>query len=307
MVREWIESKSKYSVQVVSNPEFLKEGTAIDDFLRPDRVVIGTDKKEVFEKMAELYAPFVRQGNPILHMDVVSAELTKYACNAFLAARISFMNELSRLCESVGGDIEAIRKGMATDQRIGKHFLYAGLGYGGSCFPKDVRALADSAKKRGLSLEIVEATDRANRVQAEYFFGKISNHFRGELQGKKIGILGLAFKPNTDDMREAPAVSLIGSLLREGAQVTAYDPVAMEEAKKILKDRIGYSKNAYDVAMGADTVVLCTEWNEFRQLDWTRLKQAMKTPIFFDGRNQHDPKKMKELGLSYHSIGRPAH
>lgn len=304
VVKEWIESKSKHSVEVVSNPEFLKEGSAIDDFLRPDRVVIGTDKIEAFEKMAELYAPFVRQGNPILHMDVVSAEMTKYACNAFLAARISFMNELARLCESVGGDIESIRRGMATDQRIGKHFLYAGLGYGGSCFPKDVRALADSAKKRGLTLEIVEATDRANQEQARFFFKKISKFFNQDLKGKKIGVLGLAFKPNTDDMREAPALALIESLLNAGAQVTAFDPVSMNEAKKSLGDRIAYGKNAYDVSAGVDAVALCTEWNEFRQLDWPRFKQAMKAPVFFDGRNQYDPLKMKSQGFQYFAIGR---
>jgi UDPglucose 6-dehydrogenase len=311
IVAEWIRSETEKPFEVVSNPEFLKEGSAVDDFLRPDRVVIGTESEVAFRKMADLYAPFVRQGNPIIHMDTVSAEITKYACNAFLATRISFMNELSRLCEKVGGDVEEVRKGMASDVRIGKHFLYAGLGYGGSCFPKDVKALISTGERFDTELEIVRAVDSANIKQRSHFIDAITRRFGGELRGKTFAIWGIAFKPNTDDLREAPSLDIIRALLSSGAKVRAFDPVAMENAKVLLgedatinKDGLHFASSAYDAIDGADALVLATEWNEFRHPDWKRVRLGMQRSVIFDGRNVYDPAKIVEMGFEYVAVGR---
>jgi len=305
LVQEWITNQTKHPVDVVSNPEFLKEGTAIEDFLKPDRVVIGAKSQTAFDKMAKLYAPFVRQGNPILFMDPISAEMTKYACNAFLATRISFMNELSQLCEKVGGDIELVRKGMVTDPRIGKHFLYPGVGYGGSCFPKDVQALVSKSKEKGVELRIVTAAENANASQKKHLFNKIVDHFKTkDLSQCTFAIWGLAFKPNTDDIREAPALVLIDALLKAGAKVKAFDPVAIENTKKVFEEKVVFTKNAYEAVKDADALVLVTEWNEFRQADLQKVKASMKTANLFDGRNIFDPQSVKELGFTYYGIGR---
>lgn len=305
VVGEWIAKETSAAVEVVSNPEFLKEGSAVDDFLKPDRVVIGTERDDVFAKMSELYAPFVRQGNPILQMDTVSAEITKYACNAFLATRISFMNELARLCELTGGDIEEVRKGMSTDLRIGKHFLYAGIGYGGSCFPKDVKALISTGKRYSTELGIVAAVDAANTKQKLHLVEAIKRHFGADLKGKTFGFWGLAFKPNTDDLRESPAIEMIRAILAMGGAVKGFDPIAMDAARTQYSDlSITYAKTAYEAADGADALVLATEWNEFRNPDWTRIKLSMKKPVLFDGRNIFDPKKMIASGFTYFGIGR---
>jgi UDPglucose 6-dehydrogenase len=305
VVAQWMRPLTSHPFDVASNPEFLKEGTAVEDFLKPDRVVIGTNKTEVYERMADLYAPFVRQGNPILHMDPLSAEITKYACNSFLATRISFMNELSRLCEKVGGDIEEVRRGMTTDVRIGKHFLYPGVGYGGSCFPKDIQALMATGARNGIELGVVAATEAANQRQKKHLVTRARAHFGGKLAGLKFALWGLAFKPNTDDMREAPSLSIIEELLSEGARVSAFDPVATESARKILGDRIEYKSLAYDALQGADALMIVTEWNEFRHPDFERIKKQMKSPaVVFDGRNLYQPKQMRELGFRYYGIGR---
>ncbi len=308
VVAEWISKETTAPFEVVSNPEFLKEGSAVDDFLKPDRVVIGTERDDVFAKMSELYAPFVRQGNPILKMDTVSAEITKYACNAFLATRISFMNELSRLCELAGGDIEEVRKGMSTDIRIGKHFLYAGIGYGGSCFPKDVKALVSTGKRYSTELGIVAAADSANQKQKLHLVEAMRRHFGGSIQGKTFGFWGLAFKPNTDDLRESPAIEMIRAILSDGGNVRAFDPIAMDAARAQLTDlpanRLFYTKTVYEAADGVDALVLATEWNEFRNPDWARIKLGMKKPVIFDGRNIFDPKKMIASGFTYFGVGR---
>lgn len=313
VVAQWMKPLAQVDFDVVSNPEFLKEGSAIDDFLKPDRVVIGTDKEPVFKKMAELYAPFVRQGNPIIWMDAVSAELTKYACNSFLATRISFMNELSRLCDSVGGDIEKVRKGMATDQRIGKHFLYAGVGYGGSCFPKDIQALAATARKKNVPLSIVEATESANERQKSVLVDKIVQFFGsdGAVSGKTFAVWGLAFKPNTDDMREAPALVVINELTKRGAKIRAFDPVALTTARKAMEeempralDQVQLCATAMEAVQGADALLLVTEWNEFRHVDFDAVKQRLKSPVLFDGRNLYEPEAVKRQGFRYFGIGR---
>jgi UDPglucose 6-dehydrogenase len=307
VVADWISSETKEPFEVVSNPEFLKEGSAVTDFLKPDRVVIGTESAEAFERMRELYAPFCRQGNPIVRMDTVSAEITKYACNAFLATRISFMNELSRLCELAGGDIEAVRTGMAGDVRIGKHFLYAGLGYGGSCFPKDVKALVSTGKRYKTELSVVAAVDEANRKQREHLIAGLKRYFRNELAGKCVAIWGLAFKPNTDDLREAPALDFIRALVASGAKVAAFDPIAMPGTKELFaaeKIDVRYAKSAYDAVDGADALVLATEWNEFRHPDWMRVRLGMRKPVIFDGRNIFDPEKLIAEGFEYYGVGR---
>jgi UDPglucose 6-dehydrogenase len=306
-VAEWIKPHAKHQFEVVSNPEFLKEGTAIDDFLKPDRVVIGTDREEAFQKMAYLYSPFVRQGNPVIWMDPISAELTKYACNSFLATRISFMNELAVLCDKVGGDVEKVRKGMTTDVRIGKHFLYAGVGYGGSCFPKDVQAIMSTAKKQNVEMGIVTAAEEANARQKRYMTAKVKAHLGTNLKGKTFGVWGLAFKPNTDDMREAPAVTIIEELLECGASIRVFDPVATENARKMLGDKVTYCNAAYDAIEGADALLLVTEWNEFRHPDFQKIKAMMKFPIVFDGRNIYDPKEMHDQGFMYFGVGRGSH
>lgn len=304
VVGEWMAPHTKYPFDVCSNPEFLKEGSALEDFLRPDRVVIGTEKEEVYKTMAELYSPFVRQGNPIIWMDPVSAELTKYACNSFLATRISFMNELSLLCEKVGGDIEKVRKGMTTDVRIGKHFLYAGVGYGGSCFPKDVQALMSTAKKNGMTMEIVTAAENANARQKNHLVTRVKKHFGNDLSGKTFAVWGLAFKPNTDDMREAPAITIIEGLTQAGAKVRAFDPVATDNAREYLGSKATFCSNAFEAAEGSDALLVVTEWNEFRHPDFAQIKNALKQPIIFDGRNIYSPEQLRKLGFTYFGIGR---
>ena len=302
-VRRRMEAKTKLEFDVVSNPEFLKEGAAIDDFLKPNRVVIGTSDARVALIMKELYDPFVRTGNPILVMDNASAELTKYAANSLLATRISFMNELANLADRVGADINEVRKGMGTDERIGHAFLFPGCGYGGSCFPKDVDALVYTARDHGFELDILQATNRVNRRQKEVLFDKLQRRF-GDLKGKTIAVWGLAFKPRTDDMREAPSLTLIEALLAAGATVHAYDPVARETAHAELGDRIRYARKDYDALEGADALVICTEWNEFRRPDWDRMKALMKQHLIFDGRNIYDPARVEEIGFEYFGIGR---
>ncbi len=304
VVAEWISAQTKHYCDVISNPEFLKEGSAVEDFLKPDRVIIGTNKKEIFEKMVELYAPFVRQGNPILWMDPISAEITKYACNSFLATRISFMNELALLCEKMGGDIDEIRRGMSTDIRIGRHFLYAGIGYGGSCFPKDIQAMMSTARKNGIPLEIVAATEAVNARQKKYLLKHIKNHFNARLEGKTFAIWGLAFKPNTDDMRDAPAIVIINELLEAKAKVKAFDPVAIENTRRILGDKISYCTSNYEATEGADALIIATEWNEFKHPDFNRIKTTLKTPVIFDGRNIYNPKELRDKGFIYYGVGR---
>jgi len=289
---------------VVSNPEFLKEGAAIDDFLKPDRVVIGSESKRAAEVMEELYAPFVRTGNPILHMDVASAELTKYAANAMLATRISFMNEIANICMKVGASIDHVRKGIGSDARIGSRFLFAGVGYGGSCFPKDVQAIVRTAAEMGYDFQILKAVEAVNEKQKHLLVEMVQKHFGKDLKGKRIAVWGLAFKPNTDDMREAPAVVVIEGLLAAGAKVTAYDPEAVPECKKRhLGDRIDYAEMPMATLDGADALVLVTEWNEFRRPDFEAVKSAMKTPVVFDGRNIYPRATLERLGFTYYGIG----
>jgi UDPglucose 6-dehydrogenase len=310
LVAEEIAKHTTLSFDVVSNPEFLKEGSAIEDFMKPDRVVIGTSSVEAAEIMRELYAPFVRTDNPVLVMDVKSAEVTKYASNALLATKVSFMNEVANLCELVGADVTNVRRGVGSDSRIGPNFLFPGVGYGGSCFPKDIRALAKTAEKHGSSLEIVNAVDRVNNNQKKRIVQKVVQHFGSEkaVQGKKFALWGLAFKPKTDDMREAPSLTVIRELSELGATVTAYDPEAMAVAKKIF-DRTDYkvtfAETNYEALKGADALIIVTEWPEFRRPNFGRIHQALNEPVIFDGRNLFEPATMKRLGFTYYSIGRP--
>lgn len=306
-VYETIRAATRHPVSVVSNPEFLKEGAAIDDFLRPDRVVIGTDDPAVAEIMKELYRPFVRTQNPLLVMDPESAELTKYAANAMLASRISFMNEMAQLCEKVGADVANIRLAIGSDSRIGHPFLFPGVGYGGSCFPKDIRALLGTARDAGVTLELVEATERVNEAQKLFLLSKIQDHFAERLRGRNLAIWGLSFKPRTDDMREAPSLSLIRALVDAGAKVRAYDPEAMPEAKKQLDDvdgHVTYCRKSYEALEGADGLVLVTEWNEFREPDFERIRDLLREPVIFDGRNIYNPDKLRDLGFTYFGVGR---
>ncbi len=291
---------------VVSNPEFLKEGAAIADFMKPDRVVIGTDNARTTELMRALYEPFTRNHDRLIVMDIRSSELTKYAANAMLATKISFMNELANIAERVGADIEKVRIGIGSDPRIGYSFIYPGTGYGGSCFPKDVQALIRSAHEAGHEPEILNAVEAVNGRQKAVLFQKMHRHFAGNLKGRAIALWGLAFKPNTDDMREAPAVTLIELLLKAGAHVHAYDPVAAPEAQRIFAGRPGVTlaKSAYEAAQGADALAIVTEWQEFRSPDFERLKQILKAPLIFDGRNLYDPAMLERFGLTYHAIGR---
>jgi len=291
---------------VVSNPEFLKEGNAIDDFMKPDRVVVGCDDPRTAELMKELYAPFVRTEKPILIMDVRSAEMTKYAANAMLATKISFMNDIANLCERVGANVDNVRRGIGSDSRIGYSFIFPGAGYGGSCFPKDVQALVRTGNANSHRLEILEAVEAVNARQKQVLFTKLQEALDGQVKGKTIAVWGLAFKPNTDDMREAPALVLIDSLLKAGARVRAYDPEAMDETRKTMKDTIVYANKSYEALEGADALVLVTEWNEFRRPDFDRMKKLLKRPVIIDGRNVYDPARMKELGFIYRSIGRPS-
>ncbi len=302
-VRAEIEALTKVPFDVVSNPEFLKEGAAIDDFQRPDRVVIGADSERARDVMAELYAPFVRTENPIYFMDTKSAELTKYAANAMLAVRISFMNEIAALCEKVGANVDLVRKGLGSDKRIGFPFLFPGVGYGGSCFPKDVRALITTARDQGLEYEMLRAVERVNDRQKKLLVQKAVRHY-GNLEGKRLAVWGLAFKPKTDDMREAPSIEVIEGLIGKGASVKACDPVAREVAGRLFGSRVTLCSDPYEALDGADGLFVVTEWNEFRQPDFDRMKQLMREPTIFDGRNVFDPKRLQERGFKVYSIGR---
>lgn len=289
---------------VVSNPEFLREGFAVDDFMKPDRVVVGTSSERAEKVMEQLYKPFVRQGNPILFMDEKSAELTKYAANSFLATKITFMNEVANFCELVGADVDKVRIGIGADTRIGKRFLFPGIGYGGSCFPKDVQALVKSGKEANFKFQILEAVMRVNEDQKTVLFPKIKNFFRGDLKNKKIAVWGLAFKPDTDDIREAPARYMIQALLDEGATITAFDPEAMENIKGVFGDKIQYAQNEYAALEGADALLICTEWGVFRNPDFNKMTDLMKDNVIFDGRNLFDMDEMTAKGFYYSSIGR---
>jgi UDPglucose 6-dehydrogenase len=302
-VREVVGKATTHPFAVVSNPEFLKEGAALEDFLKPDRVVIGTDDPRVEALMRELYEPFVRTGNPVLVMDHASAELTKYASNAMLAARISFMNEMANLCDRLGGDVRMVRMGVGTDSRIGSSFLFPGIGYGGSCFPKDVKALIRMGAAAGLDMSLVRAVDGVNEAQKLVLLPRL-REFLGTLAGKVIALWGLAFKPRTDDFREAPALALIQALIKEGASVRAYDPKAMAAAREVLGDRVTFTARNYDAVEGADALVVATEWNEFREPDFQRIRERMRRPAVFDGRNIYNPQTLKELGFHYEGIGR---
>ena len=288
---------------VVSNPEFLKQGAAVDDFLRPDRVIIGSNSQRATEIMQELYAPCLRTGNPVIIMDVKSAEMTKYASNSFLALKISYANEIANLCEKVGANAEMVRVGMSSDRRIGAQFLFPGIGYGGSCFPKDVQALIKTAKEFNCGYDLFEATDRVNKKQRLLFVEKILNWYNNDISGKTFGVWGLAFKPKTNDMREAPSITIINELLKHGAKIQAYDPKAFDLAKTIFGDKITYSQNSYDALTNADAMLLLTEWNEFRRPDFDKIKILLKTPLIFDGRNQYESYRMKQRGFKYICIG----
>jgi len=289
---------------VVSNPEFLREGVAVDDFMKPDRVVIGTSSERAKKILNDLYLPFVRQGNPIIYMDEKSAELTKYAANSFLAVKITFINEIANLCERFGADVDMVRKGIGSDERIGKRFLFPGIGYGGSCFPKDVKALANSATEVNYGFKILEAVMEINEKQKLHLVPKIKAWFNNDLKGKKIAIWGLSFKPNTDDIREAPALSIIHSLLDAGAVITAYDPEAMNNVKDILTGKINFAEHQYDALQDAEALVIATEWSEFRTPDFGKMISLLKNNVIFDGRNLFDLNKMEELGFHYESVGR---
>ncbi len=308
-VRDIIAGLTSQRFGVASNPEFLKEGAAIEDFMRPDRVVVGTDDAQVGQLMAELYRPFVRTGNPILVMDPASAEISKYAANAMLASRISFMNEIARFCETVGADVSQVRKAIGADSRIGHAFLFPGVGYGGSCFPKDIRALLHAAKEKGVDLAIVRATEKVNEAQKRFLLPKILELFGEELKSVTLAVWGLAFKPRTDDMREAPSIALIEELAKRGAHLRVFDPEAMKEAKKALSEwheSITYCRKSYDACEGAEGLILVTEWNEFREPDFERLRAVMKRPVVFDGRNIYNPDVLSKLGFAYFGVGRRA-
>ena len=303
-VAEIIKSKTNIEFDVVSNPEFLKQGAAVDDFLKPDRVIIGSNSKKATDIMQELYAPFLRTGNPVIVMDVKSAEMTKYAANSFLAVKISYANEIANICEKVGADAEMVRIGMCSDKRIGTQFLFPGLGYGGSCFPKDVKALIKTAKDFNCDSSLLESADIVNKKQRMLFVDKILNYYNNDIKDKTFAIWGLAFKPKTNDMREAPSITIINELLNKGAKIKAYDPKAFDLAKLIFGDKITYSKNAYDALIDSNALLLLTEWNEFRRPDFDRIKSLLKTPVIFDGRNQYDSNRLKNKGFSYFCVGK---
>jgi UDPglucose 6-dehydrogenase len=303
-VHQAISENAKVDFAVVSNPEFLREGFAVDDFMKPDRVVIGTSEIRAKKTMENLYKPFVRQGNPIIFMDEKSAELTKYAANAFLATKITFMNEVANFCELVGADVDKVRIGIGSDDRIGKRFLFPGIGYGGSCFPKDVQALVKSGKEFGFTFEILESVIKVNEDQKTILFPKIKNFFRGDLNGKKIALWGLAFKPDTDDIREAPALYMIEELTKAGATITAFDPEAMKNVRLLIGDKISYAKNEYEALENADCLLICTEWGVFRNPDFDKMSLLLKDKVIFDGRNLFDLEEMSEKGYYYVSIGR---
>lgn len=305
-VHKAIAENAKTDFAVVSNPEFLREGFAVDDFMKPDRVVIGTTDERAKTIMESLYKPFVRQGNPIIFMDEKSAELTKYAANSFLATKITFMNEIANFCELVGANVDKVRIGIGSDERIGKRFLFPGIGYGGSCFPKDVQALVKSGKDENFNFEILEAVMKVNEDQKTILFPKIKNYFRGNLEGKKIAMWGLAFKPDTDDIREAPALYMIDALTSAGAQITAFDPEAMPNVKNLLGDKISFAESEYDALKNADALVICTEWGIFRNPDFDKVSELLNDKVIFDGRNLFELEEMTEKGYFYSSIGRGA-
>jgi UDPglucose 6-dehydrogenase len=303
-VHEAIAKNYKGEFDVVSNPEFLREGVAVEDFMKPDRVVIGTTSDKAKKVMNDLYAPFVRQGNPVIFMDERSAELTKYAANSFLAAKISFMNEIARLCEKLGADVDMVRKGIGSDTRIGKRFLFPGIGYGGSCFPKDVQALVNSAKEVNYDFEMLNAVLKVNEEQKLHLLPGIRKYFKNDLKGKHFAIWGLAFKPNTDDIREAPALYIIDALIKEGASISAFDPEAMKNVKETIGDKIVYAESQYEALKDADALIIATEWNEFRTPDFTRIASHLKNKAIFDGRNLFELDAIKQLGFHYESVGR---
>ena len=305
-VHEAIAKNYKGEFDVVSNPEFLREGVAVDDFMKPDRIVIGTTSDRAKKLLEQLYAPYVRQGNPIIFMDERSAELTKYAANSFLATKISFMNEVAQLCERLGADVDMIRKGIGSDERIGRRFLFPGIGYGGSCFPKDVKALVHSSWEVGYDFRILDAVMDVNERQKKHLVTKIKEYFKDNIKGKHFAVWGLAFKPNTDDIREAPALEIIDALLDSGATVTAFDPEAMGNVKKVLGDKIKFSESQYECLKGADALIIATEWNEFRTPDFLKIVSTLKRKVIFDGRNLFDTAAIKELGFYYECIGRPS-
>ncbi|HEX6574031.1 MAG TPA: UDP-glucose/GDP-mannose dehydrogenase family protein [Gemmatimonadaceae bacterium] len=299
-----ITREAKFPFHMCSNPEFLKEGAAVDDFMKPDRVVLGVDSEFARRMMAEIYAPFVRTGNPVIFMDIASAEMTKYAANGMLATRISFMNEIANLCEVVGANVDMVRRGIGSDSRIGPSFLFPGPGYGGSCFPKDVKALVRTAAEMGMELKVLSAVEDVNGSQKLRLGEKLRDALGDDLTGMRIAVWGLAFKPQTDDMRDAPSLTLIEDLLDAGAAVCAHDPASMKEAKHKLGDRVTYAETNYDALNGADALVVVTDWNEYRHPDFARVKSSLRRPVIIDGRNLYDPTKMADLGFTYHSIGR---
>ena len=304
-VRNAIEGVTSIPVHVCSNPEFLKEGAAVDDFMKPDRVVLGVEDEGAADVLRDLYSPFVRTGNEIILMDIASAEITKYAANAMLATRISFMNSVAQLCAAAGADIHMVRQGVGSDQRIGSSFLFPGCGYGGSCFPKDVKALIRTSQEFGVGASILEAVEAVNETQKAWILGQLVERLGADLTGRTIAVWGLAFKPNTDDMREAPSVVTIEGLLERGARVVAHDPVAGTEARRHFGDRIEYGESNYDVLGGADALVIHTEWHPYRRPDFARMAELLERPLVFDGRNLYDPQRMDRYGFEYHSIGRP--
>jgi len=303
-VRKILKENTSHPFDLLSNPEFLKQGAAVEDFMKPDRVIVGADDVRPGEILRDLYAPFVRTGSPVLVVDVRTAEMLKYAANAFLAARISFMNEIANLCEEVGANADMIRKGLASDSRIGPAFLFPGVGFGGSCFPKDIKALIDVGKQHQYDMKILEAVDAVNQCQPLRFVEKVRSHFKGGLRDKRVGVWGLAFKPRTNDMRDAPAIKIIESLIADGATVTAYDPEAMNEAKRIFGGRLQLAASNYGCVEGADALLIVTEWQAFRHPNFERMKTIMRDPVIFDGRNIFDPVQLRELGFTYHSVGR---
>lgn len=302
-IRQWVSEETSLPFAVVSNPEFMKEGAAVEDFMKPDRVVLGGDDAEALDAVKEVYEPFVRTGNPILVMDSRSAEMSKYAANAMLATKISFINEMSRLCEYTGAEINEVRRAIGLDRRIGPHFIFPGVGYGGSCFPKDIRAIIGMGGDEEEML-LMKAVERVNELQKRILVQKVSRRFGENLSAKTFAVWGLAFKPRTDDMRDAPAIVVIDALLRMGARIQAFDPEATDEAKKIFSDRIDYAARSYDALDGASALLVLTEWNEFRRPDFDRIKELLKEPVIFDGRNIYDPLDLKKLGFEYFSIGR---
>jgi len=303
-IRRHADAKIEYDV--VSNPEFLREGYAVEDFLRPERVVIGSRSEQAISILQDLYEPFIPAGNPVIVMDEKSSEVTKYAANAFLAMKISYMNDLANFCEAVGADIDKVRQGIGSDSRIGSKFLFPGLGYGGSCLPKDVKALLRSAQDAGSPLAILQTVEEINQEQRKRFFRKLENHFKGKLEGLRVAVWGIAFKPNTDDTREAPVFYILDELLKAKASVIVFDPEAMQGARQRYGDRLEYAESSYGALQGADALIIVTEWNEFRKPDFGLMKNLMRQPVIFDGRNVYDAKKMKERGFLYHSIGRKA-